>query len=218
MVRAVRVDRAAVGRTHAGQTGGELIHVGLADQHRAGILQALHHTRRRVRTMGKLRTPRARAHPGDVHVVLHGEGNGIERELAACVGWQVRQEPRPLANGVRWNRLDPYRIGAVVFELADHFVGQGQRIELPLSERRRQRANRGGGLRRTDWHLAQARFRSRPAQRQDCYRGTRWFASGARHRRTDQRSLLPARTAYFFSSALIVSSRKISAAVVLPLM
>ena len=73
------VARHRIGRAHADQAGGELVEVGLADQQRAGGEQPLHHVRVGVRRVGEGRAGGRGRQPGDVDVVLDGEGDAPQR-------------------------------------------------------------------------------------------------------------------------------------------
>lgn len=58
----------------------KLIQVGLADEHRAGIQQALHRERRALRCVGEGRAARRCRHARHVNVVLHRERYAVQRQ------------------------------------------------------------------------------------------------------------------------------------------
>ena len=74
-----RVARNAIRRAHADQAGGELVEIGLADNDRAGRAQPRHRGRIVRRLIGKSGTGRRRRQAGDVDIVLHRDGNAVER-------------------------------------------------------------------------------------------------------------------------------------------
>ncbi len=84
------VDRAAgpVGRARPDQAGGELVEVGLADQHRAGRNQPFDHRRARLGRVGEGRAGGGGREARDIDVVLHRERRAGQRQALA------RRDPR----------------------------------------------------------------------------------------------------------------------------
>jgi hypothetical protein len=74
--------RRAIGAADPDQAGGELVEIGLADQHGAGRDQPLDHGRRALGRIGEGRAGGAGRQAGDVDIVLHrerhaGQGQGL---------------------------------------------------------------------------------------------------------------------------------------------
>ena len=91
----------AIGRAHADKAGGELVEIGLADDDRAGPLQALDDEGRARGRISKGRTGRGGRQAGDVDIVFDREGNAEQR---------LAFRPRPAAARRRQRlRLGPQR-------------------------------------------------------------------------------------------------------------
>ncbi len=74
-----RVSAGPVGRTHADQTGRELVEVGLAHRDRTRVDQPLDHRRAALRRVGEGRTGGGGRHTRQIDVVLDGERNAVQR-------------------------------------------------------------------------------------------------------------------------------------------
>jgi hypothetical protein len=92
--------RGPVRRAGAGEAGGELVQVGLADQRGARVEQAAHHRRRAVRPVREVRTGGGGRQAGDVDVVLDRERETGQRPAGGRRGGLL-MEP------VRGDRADP---------------------------------------------------------------------------------------------------------------
>ena len=96
------VARNAVRAARADQTGGELIEIGLADQHRARRPAGAAPPAHRVAGIGETRAGRGRRHPGDVDVVLHRERHAPQRAAARPLRLQsARRRARTASSGRR---------------------------------------------------------------------------------------------------------------------
>ena len=84
--RIERVARHPVGRTAADQPGRKLVHIGLADEDRAGLLQPGDDRRRDRRPISKGRAGRRRLEPGGIDIVLDRKRDAEERQPCQEVG------------------------------------------------------------------------------------------------------------------------------------
>ena len=137
---------------HTHQSGGELVHVGLADEDRAGLLEPGHRGGRRH---GRIAEPGASGggrHAFHVEIIFDGKGYAIERECACR--WAALECARSLQSDLTRNDGDPDRpkrlgLDAVV-DRGDDFGGFMPRSIL-LVQRREVHTAASGRRATRDW-------------------------------------------------------------------
>ncbi len=117
VARVESVGHRAVGRARAVQAAGELVEVGLADQRRTGIEQALHHLGvgvGRAREEGAARRGR---HAGRVDVVLGGKAQPGQRAFGGT-GDRLRQLGDPCRAGRVVDFLHHHQASCLVYKMS----------------------------------------------------------------------------------------------------